>query len=489
MMEEFFWGGLRITLWSLNGLILAYFLLLNSSYLVTTLIAFRSLRRYMARLRSMDSGELIASMGAPPITLLAPAYNEEATCVEAVRSLLALNYPEFEIIVVNDGSRDGTVARLIEAFEMYPAPRMFTSDLPTAAIRETYVSRWHSNLWLVDKENGGKADALNAGLLFCRTPLFCAMDADSLLERDALTRIVRPFLEDRRTVAAGGIVRVANGCTVESGVVTDVRLPRNLLAALQVLEYLRSFLAGRMGWNELGGTLIISGAFGIFRRSAVVNVGGFATDTVGEDMELVVRLHRHFLENRIPYRITFLPDPVAWTEAPESVRVLARQRDRWQRGLAETLTRHRTMLLNRRYGRVGGWAYPHFYFLEMWGPILEVVGYVLFALTLALGWAPIPYVVAFLLVAVVGGLALSLTAVGLEELTFRRYPRTSDLLRLFGLAILESFGYRQLNAFWRVRGMVGFLRKRQGWGEMTRKGFTPAPGPPAPPPRPSSSPP
>lgn len=469
------WGAL----WLVNGLVLLYFVLLNGSYLATSLLAFRSLRQYAVRLESLDVNELITAAGAPPITLLAPAYNEEATCVDAVRSLLTLNYPEHEIIVVNDGSKDGTVSRLVEAFEMEPAARMPTNNLPTARVRETYRSRWHPNLWLVDKENGGKSDALNAGLRYCRTPLFCAMDADSLLERDALIRIVRPFLEDRRTVAAGGIIRIVNGCTVESGIVTDVRLPDSLLARFQVLEYLRAFLAGRMGWDAMGATLIISGAFGIFRRSTVVEAGGFATDTVGEDMELVVRLHRHCLEQRIPYRITFVPDPVAWTEAPETIRVLGRQRDRWQRGLSEVLTRHRTMLLNARYGRIGMLAFPHFYLLEMLGPGIEVLGYVAFILTILMGWATPLYVVAFLMVAVVLGIALSVVAVGLEELTFRRYTRVSDLFRFFLLALVENLGYRQLTAFWRIRGMVSFLQKRKGWGEMTRKGFTPPPPPPS----------
>ena len=233
----------------------------------------------------------------------------------------------------------------------------------------------------------------------------------------------------------------------------------------------RAFLAGRMGWEALHATLIISGAFGVFRRSIVVEAGGFATNTVGEDMELVVRLHRHCVDRGIPYRITFNPDPVAWTEAPESLRVLGRQRDRWQRGLTETLTRHRGMLFRKRYGTVGLLAFPHFFFLEMLGPLVELVGFVAFFLTLFLGLATPLYILAFLSVAVLLGVALSIFAVGLEEISFRRYPRFRDLLHLFVLAIVENLGYRQLNSYWRIRGMISFLRKQHGWGEMTRKGF------------------
>lgn len=458
-------------LWGFNAIVFTYFIVLNASYLALSVIAFHAVRRYAERLRSLDVKETIAHAGAPPITLIAPAFNEEATAVESVRSLLSLNYPEYEVVVVNDGSKDATVQRLVEAFDLRPFPKMSTFDVDTAEIRQTYRSRRHPHLWLVDKENGGKADALNAGLCFCRTPLFCAMDADTLLERDALTRVVRPFLEDARTVAAGGIIRIANGCTIESGAVTKVRLPRNLIARFQVLEYLRAFLVGRMGWDAVQGNLIISGAFGIFRRSTVIAAGGFSTDTVGEDMELVVRLHRYCRERDIPYRISFVPDPVAWTEAPESIRILARQRDRWQRGLSETLTTHRSMLLRPRFGRIGMAVMPHFYFLAMWGPLLEMMGYAVFVLTLLAGWTSLTYVSAFLMVTVVLGVALSVSALALEELAFRRYPSLADLLRLFVLAVVENFGYRQLTAFWRLRGLIRFLRKTKGWGVMPRVGF------------------
>ncbi len=464
------WVG--VVLWTVNAIVFSYFIILNGSYLLTSVIAFRAVRRYAERLRSLDVRETIAHSGAPPITLIAPAFNEEATVVESVRSLLSLNYPEFEVIVVNDGSKDETVQRMIDAFEMRPFPKMSTFDVDTAEVRQTYRSRRHPHLWLVDKENGGKADALNAGLCYCRTPLFCAMDADTLLERDALIRVVRPFLEEAHTVAAGGIIRIANGCVIEAGSVTEVRLPDSIVARFQVLEYLRAFLVGRMGWEALKGNLIISGAFGIFRRSTVIAAGGFSTDTVGEDMELVVRLHRYCMDHDLPYNISFVPDPVAWTEAPESLRVLGRQRDRWQRGLSESLTKHRSMLFRRRYGRIGMWVMPHFYFLEMWGPLIEVAGYGVFAMTLLLGWTSPAYVSAFLLVAVVLGITLSVSALALEELAFRRYPRLKDLFRLFLLAVAENVGYRQLTAFWRLRGLVRFLRKAEGWGAMPRVGFT-----------------
>lgn len=467
-MTEFLWSVVGV----FNYIVLFYFIVLHAVYLWTSFFAFGALKRYALRLKSLDLTDLITSAWAPPITLIAPAYNEEATCVESVRSLLTLEYPEYDILVVNDGSKDGTVARLEKAFNLYEANRVPTAELESAEVNRVLRSRRHPNLWVIDKENGGKADALNAGLNYTQTPLFCAMDADSLIEPEALIRIVRPFLEDAATIAAGGVLRIANGCVVSQGRVVDVRMPKNFLARLQVLEYLRAFLSGRMGWDALNATLVISGAFGIFRRNVVVDAGGYATDTVGEDMELVVRLHRYCSENEIPYRIHFVPDPVAWTECPESLAVLSRQRDRWQRGLFQSLTRHRKMLFNPRYGRAGMIAFPYFFFLEMLGPVIELLGYLSFTITVLAGRAEWPFVLAFLSVAVILGGALSLSAVALEELSFRRYPRMSDLLQLFGLALLENFGYRQLSAWWRLRGTISAIRGVEGWGHMTRKGFT-----------------
>jgi len=459
-----------------NYLVFFYFIALNSVYLFTSLIAFREIRQYVLRLKSLDLSELLGSAGMPPVTVIVPAYNEEASCVESVRSLLSLNYSDYSILVVNDGSTDATLALLIKEFDLVRAARLPTASLATAPVRRTYQSRRHDNLWVIDKDNGGKADALNAALNHSTTPLFCAVDADSLLERDALIRIVRPFLEDSKTVAAGGIIRIANDCEVEGGSVRRIRMPRNLLAQFQVLEYLRAFLAGRMGWAAFDGTLIISGAFGLFRRSLVVEAGGYASShtsgaTVGEDMELVVRLHKVCREKKMPYRIRFVPDPVVWTECPESFRVLGRQRDRWQRGMAESLLRHRDLFFNPRYGRIGMFSYPYFFLLETFGPFIELAGYGAFVLAIVIGVASPAYVITFFMLAFVFGMVLSLAAVGLEELGFRRYPRIQDLIRLFGLAVIENFGYRQLTTVWRFRGLVSAIRGKQTWGHMTRRGF------------------
>ncbi len=454
-----------------NAFIIVYFVILNGTYLFLSLTAFRSLRRYVDRLESLQIDDLLSSSGGLPISLLVPAYNEAATIVPSVRSLLTLTYADYEIVVINDGSADDTLAVLIAAFGLDPVVRVPTSEISTAEVRGVYQGIRHQNLTVIDKANGGKADALNVGLNYSRSALFCAMDADTILEADALARVVRPFLEDASTVAVGGIVRIANGCTIDGGTVDDVRLPRNMLARFQVLEYLRAFLAARVGWNTIGGTLIISGAFGAFRRSVVAAAGGFDPTTVGEDMELIVRLHRHCRDRDIPYRIEFIPDPVAWTEAPESVSELGSQRDRWQRGLAQVITRHRRMILNPKYGVPGMMALPYYVAFELLGPAIELLGYVAFAAAIISGTASAAYIVAFLTVAVFLGSALSVAAVALEEISFRRYRRFRDLVTLLGIALVENFGYRQISTWWRLRGLVSATRRDLRWGSMERQGF------------------
>ncbi|HTQ99507.1 MAG TPA: glycosyltransferase [Candidatus Acidoferrum sp.] len=456
---------------------LGYFVILNLVYFVTSLLAFSRLREYSYRLDAYPDSLLLSSGFLPPITIIAPAYNEEATCVESTHSLLALEYPEYEVLVVNDGSKDKTLQRMLEAFDLQPSPRMQSGNIPTANIRGVYQSRRVPNLWVIDKENGGKADSLNTGINHCLSPLFCAVDADSLLEKTALSRIVRPFIENSDTVAVGGIIRIINGSKVENGKVLDISMPHNLLARFQVLEYFRAFLAGRMGWEAFNATFIISGAFGLFHRQSVVDAGGYSTkrtgfETVGEDIELVIRLHRFCFDKRRPYRISYVPDPVAWTECPESLKVLHRQRSRWQRGLLESTTHHIGMLLNPLYGRVGMLAFPYFLILEGLGPLIEASGYILFFwLLFEGGRGSVLLIVCFFLAAFVLGIALSFLAISLEEISFKRYPKFADLTQLFWLSVLESFGYRQLNAWWRIHGVYTFLMGKKEWGKMERKGF------------------
>jgi cellulose synthase/poly-beta-1,6-N-acetylglucosamine synthase-like glycosyltransferase len=329
----------------------------------------------------------------------------------------------------------------------------------------------HHNLWVIDKENGGKVDALNAGINYCRTPLFCAVDADSLLERDSLRQLVTPFLSDSRTIAAGGNVRIVNDCEVRGGNVRKVALPKKLIAQFQVLEYMRAFVAARAGWAALDMLMIISGAFGLFRRDIVAKVGGFDPDAIGEDMELIFRLHRHFRDSDEEYKIAYVPDAVAWTECPETYEILGKQRDRWHRGLTQLLFIHKKMALNPEYGRLGLFGYPYFFLVEFLGPVFELLGYVVVGFTVAMGWLNPVFAALLLAFALLFGFAYSLAAIALEELTFRRYTRKRDVIRLIWLSVLENFGYRQMTVYWRIRGIWKYLAGDMSWGDMTRTGY------------------
>lgn len=409
---------------------------------------------------------------APPISLLVPAYNEESSIVESVRALLALEYPSFEVVVVNDGSSDNTLHEIIRAYGLTPVTRIHDVELQHESVRGLYASPRHPRLVVADKVNGGKADALNAGINLARAPLVCAIDADSLLESDALLRAVRPFVDDpARTVAVGGTIRVANGSRIASGRVTALRLPRNGLALMQVVEYLRAFLMARLAWSELNALTIISGAFGIFSRSEVIAVGGYSRNTVGEDFEIVLKLHRHMRDSGRDYRVTFVAEPVCWTEVPESFRVLGRQRARWQRGALEVFFKHRDMAFRRRYGRVGWLGMTNLLLVDVVGPIVEVLGYLLVPLLWWFGLISWPFLLAFIALTFTYGVFLSVGALILEDLGLGRFTRVRQLLVLTLAAVLENFGYRQLSNFWRLRGWWQFLRREQGWGKMTRVGF------------------
>lgn len=451
--------------------VLAYFLAINTLYLVFSLVAYVHLRQHRKRWTARELGAVVRSPATPGISIVAPAFNEEATVEESLRSLLLLNYPRFEVVLVNDGSTDRTLQVVTQAFDLVRAPAGHAQPLATQPVRGVYRSLTSRDLVVIDKLNGGKADAINAGVNAARFPLVCVIDADSLLEDHALTRAVLPFVEDPDTIAAGGIVRIANGCRVERGRVTDVRLPANALARFQVVEYLRAFLAGRVTQSAANALLIVSGAFGVFKRDALLAVGGFKHDTIGEDMELVTRLHRVYRERKQRYRIVFQPDPVCWTEAPESRTVLARQRNRWQRGTLQVLSHHRRLLFNPRYGVVGLFAMPYYLLFEALGPVIETAGYVVTLAAIPLGLLDLRFAQLLFLSAVMYGTMISLLSVVLEEISFRRYLRVSDLLTMVLFGFLENFGYRQLTTWWRLQGVVDFLRGKQGWGAMTRKGF------------------
>lgn len=456
-----------------SGGILVFFFLINSFYLLFVVLSLVGLFRYQRMTSYVRMKEIFSLPLAKPISLIAPAYNEGPNIIESVRSLLALEYPLFEVIVVNDGSTDSTLEKLIQAYDLKKTNRVFRKSVESAPVRGIYMSPKEPKLVVVDKVNGKKADAMNAGLNIARYPLFCAIDADSILDRDALLKVVRPFHEDpERTVGVGGIIRVSNGCVIKRGQVHKIGMPRNVLARFQVLEYVRAFFGGRMGMSMMNCLLIISGAFGLFRKDIALKVGGYRSGAIGEDIDLVIRLRRYLHDHKTPYRITFVPDPVCWTEGPENLKVLAGQRNRWHRGLIEVLFLYRRMLFNPRYGTTGMLAMPFYLLFEMLGPFVELLGYIIFAFFVMTGQINSPFAVRFFLLAVVYGMILSLSALLIEEFSMNRFPRLSDIITIAIFGILENIVYRQWLVVVRVKAFFDLMRGKKGWGMMEKKGFT-----------------
>ena len=454
-------------------IILLYFSALQLTLFGLLILSFFDMRRRLAQNFYADYEAVAKSHFTFPISVLMPAHNEAAGVVDAVRSVLSLDYPQHEVIVLNDGSTDDTLARLKQEFRLERREIVYRRILPVqGAIRGIYRSPIAPNLLVVDKEHAGKSEALNAGLNISRYPLFCTIDADSVFQENALLRVVRPFLEDpERVVAVGGQVRVANGCRVERGRVVEPRLPTNILAAFQVVEYLRAFVASRLGLSAMNNLLILSGVFSLFRKDVVLETGGYKSDVITEDMELVLRIHRHMREQKRPYSVTFLPDPICWTEVPETMRGLARQRSRWHRGLIHSLWLHRRLVWGRESGSLRWIGLPYYFLFEFLGPVVELIGYIIIPIAYFLGFLSPIYFWAFLFLAITSGAFLSMSAVFLEELSFGLYRSWGDFAQMVAIGVLENFSYRILTLFFRLGALIDMILGRGGWGKQERAGF------------------
>lgn len=458
--------AIGIVLLSFQLLVFIYFLLLNLGYTLVTFYAFGDLMSGMPATGDLSVlRHRMFEANARSISVVVPAFNEEATIVSTVTSILNAEYPEHEVIVVDDGSTDASLATLLETFKAYPIERPVRALFAHQPVKTLYLSSSHPNLWIVAKKNGGKADALNTGIEYARFPLVCAIDADSILERDALLRLGRRFVLDRRLIAVGGAVRVLNGCDVANSTVREIRAPSRMIECIQVAEYMRGFLAGRVAWHRAGSLLIISGAFGVFRKDLLEAIGGYRK-TVGEDMDVVIRLHRHCIDHAIPYDVGFVPEPVCWTQVPTDLRSLLLQRNRWQRGLADCLWHNRGMFLNPRYGKVGMIGFPYFFIFELIGPLVEFLGYFGFILFALLGWVDPQFALLFFMVAVLWGMWLNAAGVLIDNLVLHRYSRVRDALKVALYGSLEFLGFRQLVAVERLIGTFQISRHR--WGAIRR---------------------
>ena len=495
---------------AVQPLLLVYLLAYNTWNLVLIVLSWRAVRRFVGAHFTSDLDLIDDALATKPLTMIVPAYNEEVTIVDSVTNLLRSDYPRLEVVVVNDGSTDRTLAVLQRAFQLRRTDLTYRPALQTARVRAMYeatvaLPAQVVRLVVLDKENGGKADALNAGINGSTCPYVVSLDADSILDQRALKEMMRALQEDPTLMALGGQVAIANGCRVENGRVTTIGLPRNDAARFQMIEYLRSFTTGRTGLDQMGSVLILSGVFAVFDKELLMRAGGYLTrflnsrtvseyvgtgvDTVCEDMEVVVRLHRYCRDKGLKRRVGFLPHPVAWTEVPENLDSLRKQRGRWHRGLRESLIYHRAMLFRPRFGRIGSIALPAFWAFEYYGPLYELFGYLFVASGLVLGALSGRQVVsgryfaAFLLVSSVYAVFVNLLAILVGAWRFRYgladqverslmpYAKRSELAIMFAYAFFEPFLWRPLSLWWRLRGQFDAWRGKSGWEKFARIGF------------------
>ncbi len=455
-----------------ESLVIFYFIAINSMYTFVFLLSFFEVMYQKRRSFIEDYSGFARSKLAPGVSLIVTAFNERTVITESLKSYLKIHYPLFEVIVVNDGSTDETLDILIKEFKLKRAFRLLQTNTKSRPIRGYYVSDEYPNLYVIDKVNGGKGDALNAGLSAAHHQYFASLDADAMLQKDALLRIMKPIFENpRKVVGAGGIVRVINDCIISDGQVKEVRLSKDSLVIFQVLEYIRSFTANRTGFSFLKCLPISSGAFSLYNTGIAREMGGYDSNEIGEDFEFLTRLHKHLRDKKRPYEVKFCAYPICWTEVPDTLGSLGRQRNRWHRGLTSTLQKHERMILNPKYGMVGMFSLPFFLFFEFLGPIIEAAGYIILFALLFTGQLTPVFFMTFYLLAVLWGALLSMLAVLYEELNFKWYRKWSQVFTLIIYALLENISYRQINVIWRIHGLIDYIRGEKSWGAMQRRGF------------------
>jgi len=453
--------------------VLIYFLCINSIYTFLTFIAYFEVKRQKKRSYINDYNYLYNSKLAPGLSLIISAFNEELTIVDSIKSYLKTRYRTFEVVLVNDGSTDNTLQVIKDNFDLVETKQVLHTAIKTKNVHAAYRSKTDPRLIVIDKKAGGKkADGSNCAINAAKYPYLLNLDADVILEKDAVLKVMKAVMDDQeKNIAVGGIVRIINGSDEKDGELTKIHLSHNPLVNFQIVEYFRAFNAGRTGFSKLKTLLIVSGAFHVFNMEAVRKAGGYSTDTVTEDMEMLIRMHRKYIDAKQPYNVVYLPYPVCWTEAPENLKILGNQRNRWHRGLCEILTQQKNMIFNPKYGRIGLFGLPFFFLFEFLGPLVEITGYGYFFYVIINGVVNWQFFWWFMLLAINWGVLLSVSAILYEDLNFNWYKKTHQIMRLFFYAVLENFGYRQITVFWRIHGFFDFLIGKKGWGEMTRKGF------------------
>lgn len=450
------------------------------SYVVLSIISGKETIEYVKKNSFVNYKHILSSPISPSITIIAPAYNESLNVVENVRSLLSNHYPNYHVIIINDGSSDDSLEKLIEAYDLEQVDYKINEKIETQPLRRGVFKSKNpafEKLMVVDKENGGKADALNMGLNISASKYVACIDVDCLLLEDALQKMIKPFMEatDFKVIAAGGVIRIANSCIIEGGKLIEVNLPKNFLVQAQILEYLRAFLLGRMAWSRLNGLLVISGAFGIFDKNIAIEVGGYDTDTVGEDMEIIVRMRRYMEEKNERYKVAYIPDPLCWTEAPDNYKTLISQRNRWTRGTIETLRKHRKIAFNKNYGGFGLISYPYWLIFERLAPIIELMGLIYFGILITFKQVHWEYAILFILMAYLFSVLFSIVALFSEELTYNQYKKKGAGYKLILLCLIEPIILHPVVLYAAIRGNIDYyFNKKKKWGAMQRKGMTSA---------------
>lgn len=467
----------NIILQIIHYLFFIYAVLAIGSYIALSVISSFETIDYLKKNSFVNYTEILSSTIAPSITIIAPAYNESLNIIENVRSLLSNHYVNYDVIIVNDGSKDDSLDKLIAAYDLVKVDYLYNEKIKTKPFRAGVFKSKNpafEKLTIVDKENGGKSDALNMGLNISKSDYVACIDVDCLLMEDSLQKMIKPFLEitNSKVIATGGVIRIANSCTIQDGKLLDINLPKKLLLKAQILEYIRSFLLGRMAWSRLNGLLVISGAFGLFDKKTVIDVGGYDTETVGEDMELIVRMRRYMEEKNEKYKVAYIPDPLCWTEAPDNYKIFISQRNRWTRGTIETLRKHRKIGLNPSYGSLGLLSFPYWFLFERMAPVIELVGMLYFGILVALEAVRWDYTLAFFVLAYVFAIMFSIAAIYSEELSFHQYKKKGNGFKLILICVLEPFILHPFVLYAAIRGNLDyFFNKKKKWGEMTRKGL------------------
>src|SRR3989344_727056 len=445
---------------SIDLFLLTYFLLLNGFYGFLLILTNPEMIRRAQETRANDLYNILPLSLVPPISLIIPAHNEKDVILLSITAALQIKFSHFEVIVVDDGSTDETLELLIEKYRLFPVPSVFIPVLQTAPIKSCYRSKEYPQLLVLQKENRGREDAINAGINASTAPFFIGIDADSLIEPDAIHLLMQHLLTKRNICAMGGTLCIINGCTIEQGTLKKILLPPSFWGSMQVVEYLKSFFFGRVGWNKLGGSPLISGGFGLFNKQTVIEVGGL-TKVLAGDLDLTIRIHKYMHEKKQPYEIEYMFDAVVWTDVPQTYSALAKQRKRWQSSIVDVCWRYKKMFFNYKYGITGFLHFPYILFGEILGPLIEGFGYIYIIFCYFIGVLNTTFFWYLIIIAWGVSMFLTIASLIMQEIFLKKYTSKWQILKMVFYSLVENFTYRPLTVWWRIEGFCRYFTKKR----------------------------